>query len=474
MLRTKYIDKLIIILVLAALAASTFLLIKSEEPVDAEYAVRLFNDEVVHEINLIIDDPQTFFDNVEDEEYIMADIEIDGERIEAIGLRAKGNNSLHLTHDYNLIRYSFKIEFDHFISGQNYYGLDKMSLDASFQDNSYLKTKLTYDMFASMGVPVPLTSFAFIKINGQDFGLYLALEEMEESFLRRNFGNNYGSLYKPDYRNLNDENADIALIYKGDDSDLYPGIFDNAKTIINDADKKRIVKAIKVLNSQENIDDYFDIEEILNYFVVQVFVLNWDSYIGHTGHNYYLYEEDGKIQILPWDYNLAYGTYALGMSEPLKDAQILINFPIDTPCFGEIMTKRPLYHLLMQNDDIFNRYHELFQTFIDNFYTNKKYTVLIRQYYNLIAPYIKKDPSSFCSFEDFQKAINSLEKWCSLRFESIILQLEGRAPSTLAELYQDEAKLLPVDIKIEDFGDFDDLEWSLNNSEKLRANLGIN
>ena len=119
MLRTKYIDKLIIILVLVALAASIFLLIKSEEPVDAEYAVRLFNDEAVHEINLIIDDPQTFFDNVEDEEYIMADIEIDGERIEAIGLRAKGNNSLHLTHDYNLIRYSFKIEFDHFISGQN-------------------------------------------------------------------------------------------------------------------------------------------------------------------------------------------------------------------------------------------------------------------------------------------------------------------------------------------------------------------
>ena len=29
--------------------------------------------------------------------------------------------------------------------------------------------------------------------------------------------------------------------------------------------------------------------------------MNWDSYLGHTGHNYFLYEEDGVISILPWD-----------------------------------------------------------------------------------------------------------------------------------------------------------------------------
>ena len=40
--------------------------------------------------------------------------------------------------------------------------------------------------------------------------------------------------------------------------------------------------------------------------------MNWDSYLGHTGHNYFLYEENGVLSILPWDYNLAFGTYALG------------------------------------------------------------------------------------------------------------------------------------------------------------------
>ena len=39
-------------------------------------------------------------------------------------------------------RYSLKLEFDHYVDGGNYHGLDKLSLDASFQDNSYLKTWL--------------------------------------------------------------------------------------------------------------------------------------------------------------------------------------------------------------------------------------------------------------------------------------------------------------------------------------------
>ena len=84
------------------------------------------------------------------------------ELFEDIGLRFKGNNSLHLTNEYGLYRYSFKIEFDHFQNGYSYHGLDKLSLDASFQDNSYLKTKLSYEMFEMMGVVSPLTSFVFV------------------------------------------------------------------------------------------------------------------------------------------------------------------------------------------------------------------------------------------------------------------------------------------------------------------------
>ena len=63
------------------------------------------------------------------------------------------------------------------MDGGNYHGLDKFSLDASFQDNSYLKTYLVYDMMDYMEVPAPLCSYAWVTVNGQPWGLFLAIEE---------------------------------------------------------------------------------------------------------------------------------------------------------------------------------------------------------------------------------------------------------------------------------------------------------
>ena len=136
---------------------------------------------------------------------------IDGETFEQAGLRAKGNNSLRLTEDYGLRRYSLKVEFDHYQEGNSYYGLDKLSLDASFQDNSYLKTYMVYDMMHYMQVPAPLCSYAQVSVNGEPWGLFLAVEEPEEAFARRCFGKQHGNLYKPDYRSLKAERTRMWL-----------------------------------------------------------------------------------------------------------------------------------------------------------------------------------------------------------------------------------------------------------------------
>ena len=114
-----------------------------------------------------------FVENAGKEEYVPCTVEIDGEAFRQVGLRAKGNNSLRLTEEYGLSRYSLMLEFDQFIDGGNYYGLDKLSLDASFQDNSYLKTYMAYDMMEFMGVPTPLCSYAWVTVNGEDWGLFL-------------------------------------------------------------------------------------------------------------------------------------------------------------------------------------------------------------------------------------------------------------------------------------------------------------
>ena len=423
------------------------------------YVTRLFDDSRVHTIDIQIVDWDAFIENADKEEYVACTVEIDGEAFHNIGLRAKGNNSLRLTEEYGLSRYSLKLEFDQFLDGGNYYGLDKFSLDASFQDNSYLKNYMVYDMMAFMGVPTPLCSFTWVTVNGEDWGLFLAIEEPEEAFARRNFGNDYGELYKPDYRSLNEENADVALQYIDDCPDSYPGIFENAKFKVSQADQKRVIEALKTLSTGENLETAVNVDEVLRYFTVQVFVMNWDSYLGHTGHNYFLYEENGVLSILPWDYNLAFGTYALGMTDPIKDPNILINYPINTPAEGEVMLNRPLYHNLMKHDEYFSRYRDYFDELLSEYFESGRFEAVLRQTERLIASYVQKDSTAFCSFADHQLAVDTLEQVCLLRAQSVRSQLNGEIPATIRGQQENPgAKVDASHIRLTDLGDFKDLE----------------
>ena len=253
MLKSKHIDKICIAAMAAAILLTTAMLFgeslgirrASAEP---EYADRLLDGSRVHQIDIQIEDWEAFLKEAEKEEYAVCSAVIDGERFRQIGIRTKGNNSLHLTKEYGAARYSLKLEFDHYVDGGNYHGLDKLSLDASFQDNSYMKTFLTYDMMAFMGVPTPLCSYTWVRVNGDDWGLFLAVEEPEEAFARRNFGRNHGQLYKPDYLSLDDENSDVALRYTGSDPDRYENIFRNAKFEIDAGDTRRVIDALRKLS----------------------------------------------------------------------------------------------------------------------------------------------------------------------------------------------------------------------------------
>lgn len=334
------------------------------------YESRLFDDTRVHTVNIVMDDWEDFISTCENEEYSQCAVIIDNESYKNVGIRAKGNTSLSNVSSLDSERYSFKIEFDHYDSSNSYYGLDKLCLNNIIQDNTYMKDYLCYKMMGDLGVASPLCSFVYITVNGEDWGLYLAVEGVEESFLTRNYGSNYGELYKPDSMSMgggkggapepkggmenmafDNENtglkdkinkavdidesitdnerskegftpgvgegtrdrmmmgsSDTLLVYTDDEYDSYSGIFDSAKTEISDSDKDRLIASIKALN-EGDIESSVDIDSVIRYFAVHNFVCNFDSYTGSMIHNYYLYEEDGLLSMLPWDYNLAFGGF---------------------------------------------------------------------------------------------------------------------------------------------------------------------
>lgn len=463
MLKHKHIDKICIAVMALALAA-TVLFMNGESlgltPASAApgYETRLFDKTRVHTIDIVMDDWEAFLETAAEEEYTSCTLVIDGETFSNVGLRAKGNNSRRLTEKYGHDRYSLKVEFDHYTFG-SYYGLDKFSLDSSFQDNSYMKTWITFDMMEHMCVPTPLCSYTWVRMNGEDWGLFLAIEEPEEAFAKRNFGVDHGQLYKPDYKSLNAENADVHLRYTDDAFESYDNIFRHAKFDIADADKRRVIEALKMLSTGENLEAAINVEEVLRYFMVQVFVVNMDSYLGKTGHNYFLYEEDGILSILPWDYNLAFATYSLGMPDPINDSTLYVNYPINTPASGEIMRKRPLYHNLMKHNEYFAQYHEYFDDLIESYFENGYFEAFVADTTAMIAPYAEKDPTAFCSYEDFLLGVETITNFCLLRAESVRGQLDGTIPSTIAAQAQDKSSFVDASsVWLPDMGEIADLK----------------
>ncbi len=445
------------------------------------YEKRLFNTERVHTIDIVSNDWDSFIETCENEEYTEVSVVIDGESYRNVGIRAKGNTSLSSVRSMDSDRYSFKVEFDHYDSSKSYYGLDKLSLNNLIQDNTMMKDYLVYRLMNEMGVASPLCSFTYITVNGEDWGLYLAVEGIEDAFLERNY-NSQGELYKPDstsmgggrgngrdfdMNNFMDENFseeepdvskggnrfggfdpsqmpedfdpsqmkgdrggfgggggmgsdDVKLKYIDDDPESYSNIFENAKTDISDTDSARLISSLKALSEGERLEEVVDIEAVIRYFAVHDFVVNGDSYTGSIIHNYYLHEDDGVLSMIPWDYNLAFGSFQSA------DAQSSVNSPIDTPVTSGDMSDRPMIAWIFENEEYTSLYHKVYRELIEKVDVEK----IITSARDIITPYVERDPSKFCTVEQFKKGVEALLCFCSLRAESVSGQLNGTIPST--------------------------------------------
>ena len=202
MLRTKTADRIACVATVVMLIVSVCLW-GFVEPVQGNgshavgYEDLLFDAGTVHTIDITLADWNNFIKTASAEEYTACDVTIDGERFSNVAIRAKGNTSLSSVSSLGSERYSFKLEFDHFAKGMTYHGLDKISLNNLIQDATMMKDYLAYTLMRRMGVPSPLCSYVQINVNGEAWGLYLAVEGVEDAFMDRN-GMTKGELYKPD------------------------------------------------------------------------------------------------------------------------------------------------------------------------------------------------------------------------------------------------------------------------------------
>lgn len=211
----------------------------------------------------------------------------------------------------------------------------------------------------------------------------------------------------------------MKLKYIDDDPDSYSNIFDNAKTKIRDNDKQRLIAALKDLKEYTDLENTLDTNEVLRYFVVHNFVCNEDSYTGAMIHNYYLYEKDGQLSMIPWDYNLAFGTFQGG------SADSSVNASIDSPVSGGNVDDRPMVGWIFSDESYIQEYHDLFSEFTDRWFSDGQLGEMIEETRKLLEPFVEKDPTKFCTTEEFDAGVQALEKFVTLRAEAVGRQLSG-------------------------------------------------
>lgn len=236
------------------------------------------------------------------------------------------------------------------------------------------------------------------------------------------------------------------LKYSDDKRDSYADIFDNEENDVTEDDEKELIAAIKALNSGENIEQYWDMDAVIRYFVAHNFVLNYDSYTGTMLHNYYLYETDGKVTVLPWDYNLAFGGF-----QGDSDATSAVNRAIDSPLSGTTEENRPLWNVIVSNKTYLETYHRYYSELLSQFFDSGKCSEEIDRVYNMIRSYVEKDPSAFYSADAFDTAVKTLKAFCEKRAESIGKQLSGALGST-TDTQKAEDKVDASSLTLSDMG----------------------
>ena len=458
---------------ISILILSCILLCGCSDDANGDYQSTLFDTGSVHKIDITLSDEDwdDLLDNPTDKTKYKADIVIDGEELKDVAFATKGNSSLYfVADDPKSDRYSFKVTFGKYVDGQTYHGLDKLSLNNNFCDATYMKDYFCYELFRKAGVPAPLTSYVWLRVNGRDRGLYLAVEDEENSFLDRAYDGE-GVIYKPESKSVGLTSEDIKnikenglsmpkdprgtdLVYTYDDPESYPDIFENAETDADETNAREVISALKDLSEEKKLENCLDTKEIISFFAAHNFVLNYDSYTGAMLHNLVLHDNNGKLSLIPWDYNLAFCTFVPGTGrEVLKDVTNRINQGIDTPLISASEDRRPMWKWIADDEKYLAEYHDALDSLVSDYFESGEFDSRFNELYEMLLPYVEKDPTAFYSADEYTKGCETMRQFCNLRAESIRKQLDGDLPAVSGD-QPDRDKVDASDIDITDMGAF--------------------
>ena len=232
--------------------------------------------------------------------YYQADLRWRGEVVRNVGIRSRGRGSRSET------KPGLRVDFNRYVTGQQFLGLKSVVLDNLTQDPAMLKERVVMRFFAEMGLPAPRVAHVRLFVNGEFAGLYTIVESIDKDFLKRTLNENDGYLYEFTHTDP------YGFEYLGSALEKYAEFFE-PKTHEHDSmfslyyPIKELAWSVSESPDSmfvSSVNQYLDLRTLFTYAAVENFVADRDGLFGDWGmNNFYLYRFEGKnvSQLLPWD-----------------------------------------------------------------------------------------------------------------------------------------------------------------------------
>lgn len=289
-----------------------------------------FDPARLHEVQITMDaaDWQALRKNFRSNDYYAANISIDGEVVQQVGIRSRGAGSR------SEEKPGLKVDFNKYVNNQEFHGYKTLVLDNLTQDPSLLRERLAYEVFERMGIPAPQNAHARLTVNGEYWGVYGIVEAISKPFLKARLGEESGTLY--DYEWVDPYRFE----WRGDNREAYvPSPFE-AQTNENKLDDG-IVEFIRAINEtaegapfSQAMANHLDLDKFVTYVAVENAMAEFDGLLGSQGmNNFYLYQYGGskRFVFLPWDKDTSFSDITFGVYTRVSENALvrkLLNDPV--------------------------------------------------------------------------------------------------------------------------------------------------
>ena len=352
-----------------------------------------------------------FFDsltaNYETATYMKADLTLTDNTgvytFEDVGVRLKGNS----TYNHPNNKKSFKIDFNKYVSGQNYDGLKKLNFSNGFKDPTFLREKVFFDVSKAAGAPTPRANFANVYYNGTLWGFYTVVEQIDDQFLDWRIGDDDGNLFKAG-DNFDGSNSPGDLVYYGDNQSSYEARYE-LKSNEDENDWTDLIEFIDFINNSSDADfeaelgDKLELGEYLTSAALDNMFGNFDSYTG-SARNWYLYHNltTDKWEWIKWDGNESFGSYPAGGGGGPGGGNNPTTLAIDYTD-----NDRPLLENIFDNATLYAQYQNKMCIVLENYFNSEYMNPKIDALKDLIQESVFADNNKQYSNADFTTNIET-------------------------------------------------------------------